>query len=152
MLFDALYNHVVSTSLHLIQEGSYALEVNRRSQGDEFYHNLLATSETYTTARAKLQNHFVGIVRGYKNYGGTSVRNLGEAMHSLLDYFVPTTDRQSSLNYYTYVSYTNIVQSMGSATSSARNLYNAIQALPQYPTDDQIVAVFNNWCNGGNET
>lgn len=152
MLFDALYNHVVSTSLHLIQEGSYALEVNRRSQGDEFYHNLLATSETYTTARAKLQNHFVGIVRGYKNYGGNSVRNLGEAMHSLLDYFVPTTDRQSSLNYYTYVSYTNIVQSMGSATSSARNLYNAIQALPQYPTDDQIVAVFNNWCNGGNET
>lgn len=149
LLLKAFDLYVTPTALHLMQEGSYALEVDRQGRGDEFYHNLFVPTESAASAIAKLQNHFISFIRSYKNGNNEYLPFLGEAIHPMVDYFVPTTDRQAALNYYSYISYTNVIQTMpGNINSSIRNLYNSIQALPQYPTDAQIIAVFDEWCSG----
>lgn len=150
LLYNAFtLGYVPTAVLHLMQTGSYAIETNRQGQGDEFYHNLLISSESPTNAVAKVRNHFVSSIRSYKNGNGTYIPTLGEAIHPMVDYFVPLSDRQAALNYYTYISYTNIIQTMpGSINASIQRLYNAIQALPQYPSDAQIIAVFDEWCSG----
>lgn len=150
LLYNAFSSgYIPATVLHLMQEGSYALERNRQGSGDEFYHNLLAPNVSATDAVARVRNYFVSTIRGYKNSKGGYIPILGEAIHPLLDYFVPIQDRVNALQYHSYLSYTNIIQTMPGSTSYAiQRLYNAIQALPQYPTDAQIIAVFDEWCSG----
>lgn len=147
-LLDVFGDIVSQSNRHYLQLGSRVIDREQNSEGDEFKHNLRLPYEDYNAAYNKLRNWFILKIQQHKT--SYDLSRFGEALHPILDSYISTSERMEMLSYFTYATYGDIVSSMSPSSnknSAAMSIYNAVQSLPQYPTDAQAGAVFDDWAN-----
>lgn len=133
--------------LHDFQIGCYYVDQSKVRSGDEYLHNFRLPTETYDVAYNKLRNYFISVVKEAKSNTYTYMPRIGEAMHPVLDFYIPADKRMQMLGYYSYVVFSDIIPkgALSNKVRDTRNMYNAIQALPQYPSEAQVAPIFDAW-------
>lgn len=146
---DLARSFLSSANMHHFQHGSASTDSGCNTPGYEYVHNLRLSNESPLEAYNKIRNWFIAKVKFYKssNYTG-----MGEALHPVLDWYLPVSQRQQMLNYYSYHSFVNIFPyspQLSSRNSDVLQLHNSIVNLPQQPSDSQIGTLLDNWTDIG---
>lgn len=154
MIETGQYVYLTKEQCDQVKAGSQAIDVSYQSEGYEHKHGMYyhGGDETHQAALTMMSRHFVAWGKEFAKY--KSYYSLGEALHPILDTYVPLQTRIDMLSYYSYSRPQSIVDgskivyythSMTYCTQALKYVCTALQGLSSSATDSDVANIFHQW-------
>ncbi|MDE6499199.1 MAG: hypothetical protein K2K83_00650, partial [Rikenella sp.] len=154
MIETGQYGYLTKEQCEQVKAGSQAIDVSYQSEGYEHKHGMYyhGGDETRQAALTMMSRHFVAWGKDFAKY--KSYYSLGEALHPILDTYVPLQTRIDMLSYYSYSRPQSIVDgskivyythSMTYCTQALKYVCTALQGLSSSATDSDVANIFHQW-------
>ncbi|MDE5945416.1 MAG: hypothetical protein K2G93_07530 [Rikenella sp.] len=155
MIETGQYVYLTKEQCDQVKTGSQAIDVSYQSEGYEYKHGMYyqgGGDETRQAALTMMSRHFVAWGKEFAKY--KSYYSLGEALHPILDTYVPLQTRIDMLSYYSYNRPQSIVNgsqivyythSMTYCTNALKYICTALQNLSSSATESDVANIFYQW-------